>query len=236
MQNDSLESQIKIFFKKRWVRAILIIDAIAIAIIVGVMVWNATKTATLILNVAPVDAKIQIGSGSYQNGTYKMHPGVYDVVVSRDGLDTKTFTVDLGSGSAVYFSVFLKSGEDNFDFYTLDDNFESFRKLAEIASEKDNNTFDSDLSAESFVADYQKKYDEYISGVFPINYSAYDEVDNGRVLTTDVTIRRGSDDICEHTLCLEALMVFTDDADLVYDLLEENDLAPEDYEIHYKYY
>lgn len=236
MQNDGLESQVKVFFKKKWVRTALIIDAIAIVIVIGGIIWQATKTATLILNVAPVDARIQVGSNDYQNGTYRMHPGTYNVVVSRDGLDTKSFTINLEPGSAVNFSTFLKVSEDNFDFYTLSGNYESFRKLAEIAGKSDNNTVDSDLSAEGFIAEYQKKYDEYASNKLPINFSAYEQTDGARILVADVTIRRGSDDICEHTLCLEALMALTNDENLINRLLEENGLNPEDYEIHYKFY
>lgn len=234
MQND--ESRLKSFFKKKWVRIVVVVDILAMIFLVGVMIWNSTRTAILTLNVAPVDARIQVGSNVFQNGTYKMHPGTYDVTVSRDGLDTKSFVIELGAGDALYFSVFLKSSENGFGFYTLEGNFESFRKLTEIAGKNDNNTLDSDSSAEEFIASFQEKYNSYISNVLPIEFTEYEKVDNRQVLMKDITIRRGSADICERILCVEALMALTNDKGLVNDLLKENGLNPEDYEIHYKFY
>lgn len=236
MEDAGSESQVKNFFKNKWVRLVLVIDVLVIVFIIGVAIWNATKTATLIINVAPVDAKVQVGSDVYSNGTYKVHPGTYDISVSKDGLDTKTFTVDVGANDAIDFAVFLKAGEKDFNYYTMMNNYESFRKLAEIASAVSNNTFDNDTSAEAFVTDFQKKYNLYESGVLPIEYTTYDVIDGTRVLTADVTIRRGTEDICEKTLCLEALMALTNDNNLINNLLTDNGLNPADYEIHYKYY
>ena len=236
MQNDGSESLIKIFFNNKWTRIILIVDALIMVFLVIAAIWNATKTATIVFDVAPIDAKIMVGSDHYENGSFRIHPGTYDVTVSRDGLDTKTFTLELCSGDVVNLSVFLKSGEDNFDFYTFDDNYASFRKLAEIGSHGDNSTFDSDFSAESFISDYEKKYDLFISDVLPIDYSEYELAEHERYLIRDVTVRRGNDEMCEKTLCLEVLMALTKDEDLVKNLLIDNGLNPEDYEIHYEFY
>ena len=236
MQNDGSESQLKAFFKNKWVRIVLAIDALIVVSLIGVAIWNATRTATIVFNVAPIDAKIMVGSDHYENGSFRIHPGTYDVTVSRDGLKTKTFSLELGSGDVVNFSIFLKTEDNNFDFYTLWDNYASFRKLAEIGSKGDNSTFDSDFSAESFISDYQKEYDLFISDILPIEYSEYEWAEHGRTLIKDVTIRRGNAEICEKMLCLEVLTALTRDEDLIRNLLVDNGLNPENYEIHYEFY
>lgn len=61
MQNDESVSPVRQFFRHKWVRLILALDVVAIVAVVGILIWNATKTATINFSVAPIDASIQIG-------------------------------------------------------------------------------------------------------------------------------------------------------------------------------
>ncbi len=255
MQNDGSTSPLRQFFGQKWVKAILAFDALAIVAILGVVIWNATKTAIIVLDVAPIDASIQIGHGGYTNGQYRLHPGSYDIVISRDGLESKTLSVELKSGFITTVSAFLSgaASEDSdasspdgsesapdFSFYEQKNNYASFQKLAEIASKGNNKTIDQDPSAESFIIEYPAKIKK-MQAVLPITYTEYGldpESQSGESLKLDITIRDGRDsDQCETSACIEVLMVAPSDSKtIVEELLARKGIRADDYEIVYKIY
>jgi hypothetical protein len=192
-------SHFKKFLNKRWVKVVLIIDVLIVLAIIGVLIWNATKTATVNFSIAPIDAKITLnGQGDYKNGTYKLHPGNYEVTVSRDGLESKTFDLELKSGYVTTLAAFLTGENNNFEFYELKDNYASFQKLSEIASAGNNQTTDQDTSAEGFIADLKNR--QSISKVLPIKDYIYAEPEINAP-TAGFAIRYGEEG-CERTACL----------------------------------
>lgn len=234
MQDGSV-SPIGNFFRNKWVRIILATDVLAIILIVAFSINKATQTAVLSFNVAPVDATITInGNGSYKNNgeAYFFTPGTYDIQISHPSLDTKTFTADLSPDHNTTISTFL-SKDNDFYFYTLRDNFSSFERLAEIASAKKNQTTDQDTSAENFIARFKRNYALYQTEL-PIEYMEYNFSTNGQSLEKDITVRANYD--CDATLCLQALVVGTDDKKFVNSLIEEKGFNLEDVEIEYKIY
>lgn len=160
MQNN--ESEVRQLFRKKWVWSMILVDLLVVVAIIGVAIWNSMRSVTLIINVAPIDANVRIGLSSYQNGTYKVHPGTYEMVISREGLESKTLILNLEAGSAVNAVAYLKGADDNFDFYTWEDNSASFRKLAKIINGEEGIIADGDYSAKKFVADFQKKLNSEI--------------------------------------------------------------------------
>lgn len=231
MQNEGDISIVRQFLHNRWVKAAIIIDIFAIITVIGIIIWNATKNTIIIFNITPIDAKIQIdGQGEYTNGMYQIHPGNHTITISHDGLETKSFDLELKAGYETTLTAFLKGKNGDFNFYTLRENYDSNQKLQQIASEGNNLTTDGDASAYSFIADYQLDYDIWQNNL-PITYSTHDEF--GRLLI-DVTIRAKYD--CEKTMCIEVLMVRTDDESLIKSLLMSHDLDSEVYEIKYKIY
>ena len=200
MQNDGSISPVKQIFRNKWVRIVLIIDAVILFVIIGVIIWDSTKNTTINFNVTPVDAKIQIdGQGEYSNGSYQIHPGNHTITINHDGLATKSFTMDLQSDYDTTLVTFLSNGTD-FSFYTLKDNFSSFQKLVDIASKGNNLTTDQDSSAESFISDFQHKLS--ISKVLPIK--GYVHGASGvSASTAGFTIREGGNNSgCEKIACL----------------------------------
>ena len=242
MQYDEGEnsSHFKEFLNKRWVKVVLIIDVLIVLAIIGVLIWNATKTATVNFSIAPIDAKITLnGQDDYKNGTYKLHPGNYEVTVSRDGLESKTFDLELKSGYVTSLAAFLIGENNNFEFYELKDNYASFQKLSEIASAGNNQTTDQDTSAEGFIAKLTEKIAE-LQSFTTIHHSKYKldpDSPSGESMELDITIRNGSQSgQCKTSTCFEALMVLTDDKTLVKNLLQEKGIEADDYEIIYKIY
>ena len=223
MQNDGNTSAFRQFLHNKWVRLILILDVIAIIVIIGIVIWNKTKTATINFSIAPSDAKIQIdGQGEYYNGSYQVHPGNHTITISHDGLTPKTFTLDLKSGYDTTLTTFLKGEDNNFDFYTLRDNFESFQKLSAIASVGNNLTTDEDPSASDFIQNFERNYELYQT-ILPINYSNQTEtiLPDGSpwyVTTRAFNIERSNG--CQKTLCFKAVISILDDDSFISEILQ----------------
>ena len=156
MRNDNTPL-LKAFFESKWIRAILVIDVIAIILVVVLSIQKAARVSTITFNIAPIDAKISVnGDSHYANGQYTIAPGRYEIVVSRDGLETKTVSVDVESRHFVTVSLFLTGSDKNFDFYKQNANYKSFQKLKTITSASSGATIDNDDSAKDFVAEYDR--------------------------------------------------------------------------------
>lgn len=210
MQNDGSVSPIRAFFRNKWVRIILLANVVAIIVVIGIIINNATKTAIINLNIAPLDASVRIGGlEGRDNGSYQVHPGTYNITVSHDGLETKTLNLELKSGYSTTLTTFLKGEGDSFDFYTLRDNYGSFQKLAEIASAGSNITTDHDTSAEQFISDFKQQYNLYQTAL-PIVYSNYSNTKGYAALGTNVNISASHNNSCRKTLCIDAFSIGVD--------------------------
>lgn len=225
---------ISILLNNKWIRLFLVVDIIIIIAVVLFFINDVMKSATIKVDVAPIDATVLINGRKYTDDVFKIYPGIYEVEVSREGLDTKTFTVEAKADSILDLAVFLSSN-GNFDFYTLEENYPSFFELSQIASSENNITVDHDASAQEFIGRFQEDYDLYMSNALPINYSEYKATGSGRELVMDITIKKGNDD-CVKFLCLDALMLMTNDEEFVNKLLLEKGFRVEDYEIRYRMY
>ena len=226
MQNENL-SLVGKFFRSKWVWLAIAVDVIIVIAIVVVIIYNATKSAIISFEIAPIDATITVnGDSSYHNGSFQFHPGTYEISISHEGLDSKNFTVELDANSNAAITTFLTS-EGGFDFYKLKDNYSSFLMLARIAASDDNKTTDKDTSAEEFIEKFQYEYSKY-SNDLPVTYSEYNE--EGR-LKKYITIRAKYD--CMFTLCLEAIVFDEEEKKMVVPMLENAGFDAEEYEIEY---
>ena len=186
----------------------------------------------LFIDVTPLDAKISInGDNSYTNGTYQLHPGKYHVEVSHDDLDTQTFDVNLESDHTTSITAYLTK-ENNIEFYRQKSNLQSFNKLTDMLSHEDNNSENKTIKDISNMM----QYDYSRLAALPINKTEYQDTETGRKLLYDITIRENNSDECSTWLCLEALMLGTDDKTIVEQILTDNGFDVEGYEIKYKTY
>lgn len=235
MQNEGV-SPLKAFFQNRWVRLVLVIDVIAIIAIVAIIIYNSTKNAIISFTIAPIDATITVnGNSNYHNGSFQVHPGTYEVVISHDNLDSKTFTVELQPNSNVAITTFLANG-GNFDFYELKDNYSSYLMLERIASAGDNQTTDNDTSAEAFIKKMEYNTELYQKEL-PIDHTEYTLSGNRGTMAYDITIRQAlNKDSCTKYLCIEAFMILTDNKELVNSMLKDAGFNLEDFEVEYKIY
>lgn len=231
---DGSISLVKAFFAKKWVRLGLVIDVVAILVLIGVLIWQATKVSTITFNIAPVDATISVnGKTGFTNGTYSITPGTYEIKISHDNLESKTFTIDIAPRHAVTLSAFLSDADQTFGFYELKENYASFLKLAEIASADNNTTNDYDTSAEDFIETFQNNYSIWQKKL-PVHFTDYQETETGRKLVKDITIKTNYDEECKKTLCIKALMAFTDDKEFVNQMLKDQGFDLDHYEVVYE--
>ena len=227
-------SALRDFFRSKWVRLVLVLDAIIILVIIGLAISRITKTATLVLEIVPLDANIAInGKDGYINGTYELTPGDYKIEISHDSLDTKIFNLNINQGEIANVKTYL-TNDGNIDWYKQKNNRGSYTRLSEMILD-DNKTTDQDNSALQQVKDINGNYENL--STLPIDIVEYEEFDDGRrELTQDITIRGKYDDECSTWLCIEALMYGTDSEEYIKELLYNKGFKAEEYEIHYQIY
>ena len=234
MQHHSTLSPAQIFFRNKWVRLIIVIDVIALIILAAVLIWQTTKVSTINLDVTPLDATISInGNSKYQNGQYSLTPGSYEITVSHDSMTPKTFTVNLAPDTIVTVTTFLSDQDQTYDYYKLREHYMDYQKLAEIASSTNNLTTDHDTSAAAFISKFQKDYHDFTTQL-PIEYRESTGYGQTLEISKNITLKAKYD--CTYTLCVEALIVGTDNKDFINSLLTDHGFNTEDFEIEYKFY
>jgi len=222
---DGSISPLRAFFRNKWVRIVLILDVFIVISVIVLVILNSNKTVTITFNVAPVDAKIFVNGAEYTNGKFAIMPGKYEIEISHNGLSTKKFNIELKAQDYITFSTFLSNSED-FEFYMLKDNYESFKKLSEIASAENNRTFDNDKSAEEFIKSFSKKIS--IGNILPINYQETNEEDISMSPYFSIDINK---DCKYYNLCLLVSPVLNTTHEEVLDFIRNRGYNPDVYEI-----
>ncbi|MBR3228964.1 hypothetical protein IKF67_01895 [Candidatus Saccharibacteria bacterium] len=230
---DGNTSPLRVFFRKKWVRLVLIADVLIIIAIIVAFIIKASRVSTLNFNVTPLDATISVnGDTSYSNGAYSVSPGTYQITISHPDLETKTFTVNIDSHYVSTITTFLTDGNNNFDFYKLKENYGSLQKLIEIASAGNNTTTDHDTSAEDFIKDFKHILSIYEK--LPIKDYIYAE-STANASSAGFAIREGKDG-CEMTACLLVNYYGENFKDTVLEKIKEAGYNPSDYQILYERY
>lgn len=232
MQDQDNLSPLRAFFRQKWVRIILISDAVLIVGLIIVLIVFSFRNAVINFNITPLDAEISVnGKSGYENGSYSFFPGTYEIVISHKDLDSKTFTVNVSPYYYVTISAFL-SDNGNFDFYEQKANFRSFEKLREIASAGDNQTIDHDTSAENFIANLE--YIMSIRELLPIKGYVYADP-TANASTAGFAIRYGEEG-CEMIACLLVNYYGSNYKEAVIEEIEKVGYDPADYQILYERY
>ncbi|MBQ2695476.1 hypothetical protein IJG04_02450 [Candidatus Saccharibacteria bacterium] len=207
MQYDEDVSPARKFFHSKYTRAVLIMDVIVILIVVGVVIFNSTKTATIDILTVPSIAKVKIDNGEYSSGTYRIHPGNHTAEISAEGFQPKNISITAESGAISKIYVYLVPEDGTFEWYTLKENYDDFEQLTAIASNGNNTTTDQDTSAEEFINIFQKNYQIYQESL-PISKSEYGVGPNGDTYKTkDILIEKNKKDYCRLYICMKAIII-----------------------------
>ena len=234
MQDDISASPLKVFFRQKWVRIILCLNVVVVLVLIGIAIYNSTKSAIIVFDVTPVDAKISInGSTGYTNGTYRLNPGVYKIEISYEGLDSKSFELDLTDQSSMFFSTFLSAdGGKDFSFYEERANYNSAQKLFSIASSENNQTYDNDVTAEQFVNEYGATVEAF-NNELPIVESLRESPDAGGRLLSILSIRQ-EESCIKYTCVLVSGFGFPDVKERANKKLEETGIDMKYLEVKYE--
>lgn len=235
--HEGFLSPLQLFIKQKWVRALLLLNAIVIIIILIIVIINTAKTSIVSFNVTPIDATISVnGNTNYENGDYSFMPGSYTITISHSQLDTKTIQIDIPSHHDIKISVFLSNSENDLSFYTQKDNLKSYEKLREIASSNNNITFDHDKSAEQFISYYQENYKIYeMLPIIDFTPSQYGKSGGVRYETDTLTIADGRTlTECSTIMCLYITDTSGEKEKFALSVIEKNGFDPKAYQIIYR--
>lgn len=233
--NEGEVSVLRGFFRRKWVRVVLVLDALAVVVLIVVLIINANRTARIEFDITPMDAKITMNGTIYENGTYAIAPGKYEIQISHEGMDTKTFEVKLEAQDNLFMTTYLSDG-GKFGFYELKENYPDFEALRSVASAGDNRTFDHDTSAMKFIKDFDDSY-ALLEELPVINEEpSKNGFESGVRYAYDVlTIMDGADlEECVKTLCLYVTDTLGGREQYAKSLVDKMGYDANDYQMVYK--
>lgn len=226
-------SYLSVFLANKIVRFAIFVDLLLIIALVIFSIVKNTNNAYIYINIAPVDSKISInGKEHYKNGTYRVKAGSYNISLSHDGFENKEFSIVLDPNERANLIVYLVGENGDMSYYLDRNNSASLEIIKQIAAKGKNVTYDNDKSAESTIEKYNRAIG--LTKLLPIEYVEREEGDNA--IKKSIVIKKSSDSSCVSVLCVDALMLHTNDESEARNLIIEKGYKPEDYEINYKKY
>jgi hypothetical protein len=93
----------------------IVLVLVSIAIITGII--DARKTASIDVLVAPKSASVKINGHHYGNGFYKVEPGDFTVVITKDGFEPYEESFSLAAGETKQLAVYLTQTDGGYDWY-----------------------------------------------------------------------------------------------------------------------
>lgn len=219
-QNLSL---VQAFFKNKWVRLVLVFDALLVVVLVGVMIFENTKSAMVDILTVPSVAKVRIGGGEYKSGAYKIHPGDYEAEVKADGFVTKTVPVSAREGEISKVWVYLVPEEGNMNYYAQhEEDWENMRLLDDEEAQRVYKLLS-------------------ISDVLPLYYTEHFFDTDGEIsMEKDVivtTLSSKNDFNCQEYYCLQAsTYLLNEDESIIRKMLVEEGYNLDDYGMKWRVY
>jgi hypothetical protein len=118
---------------KKWVLLGLIFAlAVAVVIVVVMIVMNTRAKATLLIQVAPASATVEIDGKKYSNGAYEFNPGKQiRAMVYKDGFVTQVYKFDIEADETVAVATFLTKENNDLSYYRDKNNYDDLYSLWE---------------------------------------------------------------------------------------------------------
>ncbi len=201
-------------FSNRTKTILIAVASLSVLIIIGSILYNIFKNARLTIIVAPTDAEVYINGSRKGSGTIDTFPGKVNIRISKDGMDTKEFTVDLESHKTATVYAYLTQ-DGSLDYYK--DDKASYEILKLIADE----------DADKFIQEQERIVS--IRSILPL--SRYTSGSNGRtggMSGSETLIEDATNEDCKKIICLK-LTDNTGSDETAKALLKENGYDFEDY-------
>lgn len=196
---------------------LIILSCVILFGLIFTLIFYQTSLATVDLLVAPVSSKITINNKEYKNGQHKLTPGEYEVIISKEDFNTKTFKLSLKAGKTTNLHTFLDQ-TDGLETWYINHNEDDLIR-----------TQIGDEQATKASEKYNKKYP--IVSVLPLIYADYDDNYN----YTEYRIDGGKYDECKKEFCLKITDSTGGNEEKAKRFIQENGFDPNDYEIIYEY-
>ena len=194
-----------------------IIILFLIVLLVSLAVGNRDM-ATLKILVAPTSSNITLNGRKYENGTYEVEAGEYEVKIEKEGFIANEQTIKLEKDKEFLLTFALYANDENIEWYQ-----EHEEDLAIL------NTI-GDRRAEEEARVYIRKYPAITK--LPIRHAMYLD---GYYDETEFRIDGGWFEGCKSEFCIKITDETHNSYEKAYQALRDNGINPDDYEIIYEY-
>ncbi len=132
----------------KFVLGFLIFDLLAIIFLIVLSVISSFRTATVSIQVVPLDSKITINGKTYENNnTYNILPSKNaKIEISHEDLETISYTQDLDNDTTTNISKYLTGKDQDFSYYEYKDHQKDLEGLVTLAP-----SFPKETKLQSFV-------------------------------------------------------------------------------------
>lgn len=210
------------FIKRHKILSLLVfLNVVAVLVVILIIVIHQSKTATVDIKVAPIEAVIELNGTKYENlESHNITPGDYRVKISMEGMQTKEFEVSLEDEGFVRIWTYLLDADGGFSYYI--DHPEDMAILEDVADDE----------VREFLEEYNEA--EALRQKLPINYMT-DQANNGFGFI-NIDIDWGDDEDCQNGAgsCITIYDTTGGNYNMVIDMIRENGINPDDYEIVYR--
>lgn len=195
---------------------LLFLNVVAVLVVVLVIVIHNTKTTTVDIMVAPMDAVVELNGTRYENmRSHNVVPGEYHVKISMDGMRTKEYDFNLERDGFVRIWEYLLSADGSFDYYLSHPEDEAV--LENIIDE-------DDRAAQNFIAEYQRI--ARINEILPLEY-----YDNENPADPIGIFIEQSKDICKDKVNCLSVYGGEKHQDIAFKMISDAGYSPDDFDV-----
>lgn len=191
---------------KKFNQKLIYIIITSVFLIIGAIyfIFSYLHSATVIIQIAPVDATISIDGKILHNGLHKIRPhDQAEIAITADGFVPKSLNVDIEKGAITKIIAYLVPEGEQWQYYEQAKNKESLTILLANAGfqggkmdEQANLTIDHDISANEFL----KKLS--VRSIMPIQLAICGEPAK-RMNCDAIEVEYDYYTECDDTLCLK---------------------------------
>lgn len=206
------------FIKRhRVLSLVLFLNIVAILVAILIIVIYNSKTATVDVLVAPMDATVELNGTKYENmQSHNIAPGDYHVKISMDGMQTKEYDFSIENNGFVRIWNYLLDENGGLDYYL---------------AHPDDVTILEDV-ADGEVRAWLENYNKIIGirDILPLTYSNTFEENATEVVS--ISVRQGIDDECkENDFCLIIHDFTGKNTEKALQMIRDSGYDPNDYEL-----
>lgn len=206
------------FIKRHKVLSLLLfLNVVAVLVVVLVIVIHASKTATVDIKVAPIDATVELNGTKYENlQSHNIAPGDYQVKISMEGMQTKEFEISVENDGFVRIWTYLLDENGRFEYYM--DHSDDAEILKDVADDE----------AKAWLEELSQVWG--IREVLPLTFSNTFEEKATEVVS--ISVRWGENDECnEKAYCLIIHDFTGNNTEKALSMIRDAGYDPNDYEL-----